>query len=148
MADLFNDSGTPKPVPKNGTRLENSGWSPSDQDRSFATMCKLDPDRIWAEFQDYWTAKTGADATKKDWAATWRNWCRRAEDMNSKRSPGRFQNNAAPADMPANHDLTQRWVGGRSYSWCDALSFRQRARAGQPLNSDERAAMEAWGLHA
>lgn len=31
-----------------------------------------------AKFRDFWTAKTGADATKADWQATWRNWVRRA----------------------------------------------------------------------
>jgi uncharacterized protein YdaU (DUF1376 family) len=27
-------------------------------------------------FKDHWTAKAGKDATKLDWMATWRNWCR------------------------------------------------------------------------
>lgn len=27
-------------------------------------------------FKDFWTSKTGAHATKLDWEATWRNWCR------------------------------------------------------------------------
>lgn len=31
-----------------------------------------------AAFCDYWKAKPGADARKLDWAATWRNWMRRA----------------------------------------------------------------------
>lgn len=31
-----------------------------------------------AKFRDFWTAKTGQDATKADWQATWRNWVRRA----------------------------------------------------------------------
>ena len=31
-----------------------------------------------ATFCDYWWAKAGADARKLDWAATWRNWMRRA----------------------------------------------------------------------
>ncbi len=30
------------------------------------------------KFRDYWTAKSGKDATKLDWEATWRNWCRNA----------------------------------------------------------------------
>lgn len=29
-----------------------------------------------AKFKDYWLAKTGKDATKADWFATWRNWVR------------------------------------------------------------------------
>lgn len=31
-----------------------------------------------AKFCDYWHAKAGRDATKLDWVATWRNWCRNA----------------------------------------------------------------------
>lgn len=31
-----------------------------------------------AKFRDYWVAKTGREATKADWPATWRNWCRNA----------------------------------------------------------------------
>ncbi|WP_207796603.1 DUF1376 domain-containing protein [Sphingomonas oleivorans] len=37
-----------------------------------------------ASFTDYWHAKSGRDATKLDWQATWRNWVR-----NSRRQPGR-----------------------------------------------------------
>ena len=29
-----------------------------------------------ASFRDYWAAKSGKEATKLDWEATWRNWCR------------------------------------------------------------------------
>jgi uncharacterized protein YdaU (DUF1376 family) len=29
------------------------------------------------KFKDYWIAKSGKDATKADWLATWRNWVRR-----------------------------------------------------------------------
>lgn len=39
------------------------------------------PEKVRLEgekFRDYWAAKSGADATKIDWQATWRNWCRKA----------------------------------------------------------------------
>lgn len=32
----------------------------------------------FAKFCDHWWAKSGKDATKEDWLATWRNWIRRA----------------------------------------------------------------------
>lgn len=32
--------------------------------------------KLFENFKDYWTAKTGKDATKRDWQATWRNWVR------------------------------------------------------------------------
>lgn len=39
------------------------------------------------EFKDYWTARTGRDATKRDWVATWRRWMRRAqEDIQDKKT--------------------------------------------------------------
>jgi hypothetical protein len=36
----------------------------------------LDPNRTFSMFRDYWLAKSGKDATKLDWFATWRNWVR------------------------------------------------------------------------
>jgi hypothetical protein len=35
-----------------------------------------------ANFRDYWTAKSGREATKLDWQATWRQWARK-----SRRNP-------------------------------------------------------------
>jgi hypothetical protein len=37
-----------------------------------------------AKFRDHWTAKSGADATKVDWQAAWRNWVRRSVEMTGK----------------------------------------------------------------
>lgn len=42
--------------------------------------------QIAAGFRDYWIAKSGKDATKNDWLATWRNWIRR-ESENAKNRP-------------------------------------------------------------
>lgn len=36
---------------------------------------------VFAMFRDHWTAKSGKDATKLDWLATWRNWCRREKSF-------------------------------------------------------------------
>ena len=33
------------------------------------------------KFRDYWIAKTGNAATKLDWQATWRNWCRNSKTI-------------------------------------------------------------------
>lgn len=32
-----------------------------------------------AQFKDYWAAKSGKDATKRDWVRTWQVWMRKAE---------------------------------------------------------------------
>ena len=38
------------------------------------------------QFRDYWQAKSGKDATKIDWVATWRNWMRKAEQQAPRRT--------------------------------------------------------------
>lgn len=38
-----------------------------------------------SQFKDYWVAKSGKDAAKLDWLATWRNWCRNDERRNPTR---------------------------------------------------------------
>lgn len=40
----------------------------------------VDGRRETAKFKDYWEAKSGKDATKKDWVAAWRYWMRGAQD--------------------------------------------------------------------
>ena len=37
----------------------------------------LNPQKVFAEFKDYWTALPVGKGTKLDWSATWRNWVRR-----------------------------------------------------------------------
>jgi hypothetical protein len=39
----------------------------------------IDRGKELANFRDYWTAKSGANATKLDWQATWRQWARKAD---------------------------------------------------------------------
>jgi hypothetical protein len=45
------------------TLAEYPGWD-ADKVRTIATV-----------FKNYWIAKSGKDATKLDWFATWSNWC-------------------------------------------------------------------------
>ena len=47
-------------------------WALSEFPRWDAEKVRLEAER----FRDHWCAKTGKDATKADWLATWRNWCR------------------------------------------------------------------------
>ncbi|MEM7684438.1 MAG: DUF1376 domain-containing protein [Pseudomonadota bacterium] len=52
---------------------------------------------VWdaKKFRDHWIAKSGRDALKQDWFATWRNWCRRSLDHNQSqkatKDDGRFE---------------------------------------------------------
>lgn len=47
----------------------------------------VDGKRETEKFIDYWRSKTGKDATKLDWVATWRNWMRNAEERSPTRHP-------------------------------------------------------------
>lgn len=52
-------------------------WKPLSGDIAFALAKGLLAVRLETEaekFRNYWTAKSGAAATKVDWSATWRNW--------------------------------------------------------------------------
>ncbi|AXE97740.1 hypothetical protein [Paraburkholderia hospita] len=40
------------------------------------------------KFRDYWHGKSGRDACKRDWAATWRNWVRNAGPMRGTKKGG------------------------------------------------------------
>jgi hypothetical protein len=51
----------------------------------FAQEQGVNPTRTHAQFCDFWRAKSGAGATKLDWDATWRNWCRKESDSNPAR---------------------------------------------------------------
>lgn len=67
-----------------GTRLD-ADWRP-DADtvaKIAAELPGLDYQREHAVFVDYWLAQPGQRGVKVDWAATWRNWMRRAAERGS-----------------------------------------------------------------
>jgi len=45
----------------------------TEERKAYATAERLDPERTFAKFTDYWKAASGAKARKHDWDATWRN---------------------------------------------------------------------------
>lgn len=66
--------------PKNRATRITSDWMP---DRPVIEAMKterpdVDFDAEHRRFIDYWLGKSGRDATKVDWNATWRNWIRNA----------------------------------------------------------------------
>src|SRR5690349_12893845 len=59
-----------------GTRLPVD-WCLPYHGLEYALDHGMEPERVAIEsekFKNYWLAKTGAGATKRDWDATWRNW--------------------------------------------------------------------------
>jgi hypothetical protein len=72
---------------KRGSRID-SGWRPNDQDHEFARsrgFSDAEIDAVADNFVDYWIAKSGANAVKRNWSATWRYWLRN-ERQQPKRS--------------------------------------------------------------
>lgn len=94
-------SATPKKKTKSGSRLPDD-WRPTQEHVDAAMMLNPDYSREWFsatahKFRDYWVAKTGKDATKADWLATWRNWVRNDLEFN------RGKNNAKPQKLDDNN---------------------------------------------
>jgi hypothetical protein len=57
-----------------------------------------------AKFRDHWTAKSGRDATKHDWFATWRNWCR--SDIAQRNSGRQGASPSRTSTLPADELFT------------------------------------------
>jgi hypothetical protein len=72
---------TPKPENKKGSRITFTELTPELREQAIKVRPDLSSDQIAFEFDcflDYWRAKAGAGAVKRDWPATWRNWIRRS----------------------------------------------------------------------
>lgn len=61
----------------------------------------LNPQKVFAEFKDYWTALPAGKGTKLDWSATWRNWVRRQSAP--KQSYAQQAADIARTTVPAQH---------------------------------------------
>ena len=125
-----------------GARLQNSGWTPCEKANAFAVECGLDPEEIWADFHDYWTAKAGANACKLDWLATWRNWCRRNKNSRAKGISSRFERKPTTDAVAPGPRMV--WVGGRGFGFLDILPLKHKQASGARLDPDEQRALEAW----
>lgn len=72
------DGGSPKKPLSQGSRIP-ADWQPDEVLLAWAKAER--PDLNLAQtvdsFRDYWIGKSGKDATKTDWPATFRNWVRR-----------------------------------------------------------------------
>ncbi|EJF83595.1 DUF1376 domain-containing protein [Bartonella rattimassiliensis] len=66
-----------------------------EPDYDFALTEGLPPERVKVEiakFRDFWNAKAGKDASKRDWQATWRNWVRNSKDNPKNKQGGNYGN--------------------------------------------------------
>jgi len=74
-----------------GARL-SLDWTLSAHWRDWAVRFGLSPSTVDEEaevFRDHWIAKSGSDACKVDWFATWRNWVRRSNKQGASNGSNR-----------------------------------------------------------
>lgn len=97
------------PAPK-GTRFDLE--SLPDDWRAFANEFE-DCDAVteFERFGNYWRAKSGKDATKVDWFATWRNWILRDHKRKTAPEP---QSSEPPPDP--NHGRVWAAIGPANYT--------------------------------
>ena len=97
-----------------GSRLPDD-WQPDLDDRDYAQRQGLDPNVVAEAFCDYWHAKAGADSRKRDWHATWRNWCRN-EVTRSQRAGGNRRNTYGPITelYEGAHDAAANYIARHS----------------------------------
>jgi len=124
----------PPPLPRRSARKDRGirlpeDWHPGKEGEAFARNLGLDPAETLESFRDHWRAAAGASAAKANWAAAWRNWCRR--ELRPKHS---------------------READGRGASWNErrlieaetAVREAQEARRGQ-ARIEDRAGTVIWG---
>jgi hypothetical protein len=87
-----------------GSRLSGD-WHASPHEIAFALdrgMPRVRIDTEIEKFRNYWIAKSGASAIKRDWSATWRNWIITAMERGNGpttyggRGPGAFTPSRCP----------------------------------------------------
>ena len=92
-----------------GTRLDPN-WMPKpstvDAIKAETNATKDELSHQHRKFVDYWTDKTGRDATKLSWDGTWRNWMRTAHERGEiGKKAGTPAPNAKPHKLRALADL-------------------------------------------
>ena len=104
-----------KPKADKGHRLPDD-WILPKAAGEWAMAEGLSRDQVLREaerFKDYWHSKPGREALKTDWAATWRNWIRKAVDS----MPAHRKQQGGASMFAREHGDT---------SWADGLTFIQK----------------------
>ncbi|MFI5839432.1 hypothetical protein ACIA8K_06930 [Catenuloplanes sp. NPDC051500] len=85
--ELPQETSSPSGTRKRATRIPDDFAVTDEMKAWFAEHCPgVNGQQETAKFLDYWTAKSGRDATKTDWIATWRLWMRRAAEGGTGRT--------------------------------------------------------------
>lgn len=108
LPPIIPQSSSPTPEKKRATRLSVDWVLPKawgqwalEQDHSEAQI-RTEADK----FRDFWISKSGKDAAKLDWEATWRNWMRNCSKQAGGRGPPHRERTIFDAidDFTGRHD--------------------------------------------
>lgn len=101
---------------KRGRRIPDD-WQPTDEGRELATSLGIDPDAEAEKFRDHWQAKSGKDAAKLDWDATWRNWVKRAAEFKPKPRAGDRGQSQPSGLLPSTDWRARLWDRRKGRCW-------------------------------
>lgn len=73
------------PRGRNGTRIDVESLPEEWHQWCLDQTPMVDPPATFDEFRDFWIAAAGQKGVKRDWFATWRNWCRREQEKGEER---------------------------------------------------------------
>ena len=107
---------TPPEKPERGARLAKDWQLPKAWGEwALAKYPQWTADKVRDEalrFRNAWVAKTGKDATKLDWYATWQNWCMNDLAHRDDPKPARVNGHAAePAWRTAQRERNEAFLG-------------------------------------
>jgi hypothetical protein len=98
---------------KSGTRIPPD-FQVTEEHRIFARSGNLpNPDEHVGAFRDYWTAKAGSGAVKRDWDATFRNWLRNAICFGGNKNGNTNHETKMERVVRKLNDTTPRELAGR-----------------------------------
>ncbi|CAK01362.1 DUF1376 domain-containing protein [Bartonella tribocorum] len=133
-------------IPEKAKRVKaNRGCRLPDDfepDYDFAIAEGLPPERIKVEiakFRDYWRSKAGANATKTDWQATWRNWVRNAKDYKQGENYGTQTNSQTGQQRGRAYRITQHMSDFKNADSPYKFLFEDDAKPSIPLVSGQKA---------
>ncbi|WP_175869454.1 YdaU family protein [Bartonella gabonensis] len=116
-----------------------------EPDYDFALAEGLPPERVKieiAKFKDYWKAKAGKDACKRDWHATWRNWVRNSKkyEINNKgRNYGKPSNQQTEQQRGWSYRVAQHMSNIKNSDSVYKFLFENDDRTTIPLENGAKA---------
>ncbi|MCR9195069.1 MAG: hypothetical protein NXH88_10070 [Hyphomonas sp.] len=132
-----------KKVTKRGSRIAET-WAPTPTDYAHASKKGLTPQEINHEadqFRDYHIAK---GTISKDWAASWRTWCRNAAKWKSERKPSTRTDRHAARDAVFDQ-VADQFDYGADTGRAGSEHYHPHASAGSSVGGSEATLFDTDG---